>query len=400
MATPSMKEIRSQFPLLSKKINGRPIVYFDNAATSQKPLSVIKAITEYYTMYNCNIHRGTYKLSMDASQLYDQARATVAKFINAEPEEIIFTSGTTESINMLAKMLTKISNETIITEMEHHSNILPHIMKSTDHSFSVIPIDGNCDLDQEEFLKLISYNGKMPVLCVSHISNAIGTVNPVKEMIAQAHEKNIPVFIDAAQSFGHRPIDVKELDCDFMAFSGHKAYAPTGIGVLYINKKYHEVFTPAKTGGGMAEQVKWNNVIYKEAPEKFEAGTPNMEGAIGLMVACEYMTNIGLQNIEAQEKMLTAYALKQLATVKGMNIVGDPKERAGIISFTIDGIKNVAVGKLLDKNNICARIGFHCTHPLMFKLNKPEGTIRISFAVYNTKEEIDYLIRVLKTLEK
>lgn len=402
----TIKELRKQFPLLSKKINGQPIVFFDNAATTQKPQSVIKAITEFYTIWNCNIHRASYKLSMDASQLYDDARITIAKAINAEPEEIVFTSGVTESINLAALMVQKLYGnyfKPLVSELDHHSNILPYISTNpTNVPFNYIPVDDNGDLDIEQYEQLLidnkSFNSNnISLIAVSHVSNAIGTVNPINYIVQKAHENNIPVLIDAAQSYTHRKIDVKAIGCDFMAFSGHKSYAPTGIGVLYISKKFANDLVPVKIGGGMAESVTWNKVVLKEAPERFEAGTPNIEGAIGMMVAANFVEKIGIDVIEKYEKELTNYAVTKLSQIKKVKIIGNPKERSCIISFAVDGIKNIAVGTKLNEYNICSRIGFHCTHPLMQRLELTDGTIRVSFAMYNTKEEVDFLVKVLST---
>ena len=394
--------VRRDFPILERNINGKPLIYLDSGATSQKPKQVIDAITNFYSHTNANIHRGVHTLSRESTDLYEAARARVREHINAkENSEIIFTSGTTDSINLVASCLSKFyfvsGDEIILTELEHHSNILPWkvLEKETGVNLRIAKINTNGDLDLNQLQSLFS--SKTKLLTVTHVSNTLGTVNPVSEIIEMAKKCNVPVLVDGAQAVPHLKIDVKQLDCDFYVFSGHKVYGPTGIGVLYSKKKWLEQFPPYRNGGGIIKSVSFDSVEYAEAPLKFEAGTPNIEGAIGLMAALNYIQEIGMSNIEKHEKTLSDYTLSKLTSIEGLAIYGNPAQRAGVISFNLNGVHPFDVGTLLDKMGIAVRTGHHCTQPLMQRLGIP-GTVRISFGIFNTLNEIDQLIvGILKT---
>jgi cysteine desulfurase/selenocysteine lyase len=396
--------IRKQFPILDQTVNGKPLIYFDNGATTQKPKQVIDKIVEYYSVYNSNIHRGVHTLSQKATTAYDEARAFIGKYINAKnSNEVIFTKGTTESINFIAKcfgqkFIAK-GDEIIVSEMEHHSNILPwqELCTSAGAILKVIPVTDEGKLDYEAFEKLVS--PKVKLISVTHVSNTLGTVNDVKRIIEFAHSKNIPVMLDGAQAIPHLKVDVQDLNADFYCFSGHKVYAPTGIGILFAKEKWLNQFDVYQAGGGTIKTVSFTKTEYAEAPHKFEAGTPNIEGAIALSEALKYIDNIGIGNIAKHEHELLVYATEKLLQIKDLKIYGTAPCKAGVISFNVGNIHPFDIGTLLDKQGIAVRTGHHCTQPLMARYGI-QGTVRMSFAIYNTKEEIDFFINALnKTLK-
>ncbi len=386
--------MKKDFPLLK---NG--LIYLDNSATTQKPVKVIEAVKEYYENDNANVHRGIYKLAQKSTLLYEKAHEMVANFIGAEFEEVIFTKGTTEGLNLLAYSLgknLKAGDEIVLTEMEHHSNIVPwqQIAKEKGAVVKFIPVTKEYRLDLAKAQELIT--AKTKIVSVVHLSNVLGTINPVKELAVMTHKVDAVMIVDAAQSVPHMKINVKELDCDFLAFSGHKMCAPTGIGVLYGRKELLEKMHPFLYGGDMISEVTFEKSTWNQLPWKFEAGTPNLAGAAGLMTAIEYLQNIGMENISAHGQELTKNALEKLSAIPGINIIGpsDIKYRGPVISFTIDGMHPHDVSELLDKENIAVRGGFHCAMPLFSKLGL-DGSIRASFYVYNTTEEVDKLAEAL-----
>jgi len=394
--TLNIQKLRQDFPILSKKVNSRPLVYLDSGATAQKPKQVIDAISNYYQTQNANIHRGVHQLSQEITIAYENARATVQNHLNAAlSQEIIFTSGTSESINLVAssfgKKYIKAGDEVIISEMEHHSNILPWqvLCEEKGAILKVIPLNEKGELRMDEYKKLL--HSKTKIVAVTHVSNTLGTINPVKEMIALAHEKNIPVLIDGAQAVPHVKVDVQDLDADFYCFSGHKLFGPTGVGILYGKEKWLNEMPPYKVGGGIIKTVTFKKTTYADLPLKFEAGTPNIAGGIGLAAAIEYVNEIGLENIGGYEHELLEYATLKLLAIEGLRIIGTAKEKASVISFVIEEIHPLDIGTLLDKQGIAVRTGHHCTQPLMEYFGLP-GTIRASLAFYNTKEEIDVLV--------
>ena len=396
--------IRDQFPILHQKVHGHPLIYFDNAATSQKPLKVINAISEYYLQENSNIHRGAHYLSNQATEKYEKSREAVRRFINAEStEEIILTKGTTESINLVASCLShslfKQGDEILISELEHHANIVPWQIaaEQTGALIKVIPILDSGELDLVAFKNLLSPKTKL--LALSHISNALGTINPVEEMIALAKEKGALVLIDGAQSAPHMIVDVQALDCDFFCFSAHKIYGPTGIGVLYGKKAQLEKMPPYQSGGEMIKEVTFKGTTFNDLPYKFEAGTPNIAGGIGLLAAVEFLEEVGLEHIARREAELLTYATKKLKELGGIQFVGEAKEKAAVISFLVDGIHPSDLGSVLDKLGIAVRTGHHCAQPIMDRFEIP-GTVRASFAVYNTETEIDVFIEGVKKVKK
>ncbi len=404
-------KIRSMFPILVLR-SGE--IYFDNAATTHKPLSVINAEAEYYTKYNSNVHRGHHKLSMLSTDIYENARKAVAKFINAEPDEIIFTKGATESLNLVAnsfcKMFSAPKNPAglsaiVTTEQEHHSNICPFQMHCKDHpvdTVKFIEVDENGELKIEEFLESLRLDHRVvKLITITHMSNALGTVNDVKRVIGVAHQYDIPVVVDGAQAIAHMKVDVKDLQCDFYAFSGHKMYAPMGTGVLFGRKEFLDRMPPYQLGGGMITSVDHYQVEYKDAPEKFEAGTPNVAGVYGLHKAIDFLTSIGMDNIEAHERELVEYAVRKLRKNPNIKIVGNPQ--IGSLSFIVTGKNNEDVATFLNQNHIAVRDGYHCTHPLMIKMGLADGdkggTVRASFGVYNSKREIDYFAAILEHMK-
>ncbi len=394
-----IQSIRSSFPILSRKVKDKPLVYFDNAATTQKPQVVIDALTDYYKLYNANIHRGIHSLAEEATAAYEATRDTVRDFINAEyREEIIFTRGVTESINLVAyswgKANLKPGDEIIISGMEHHSNIVPWqlIAESTGAILKVIPVSDKGELIIEEFYALLSDRTKF--VSIVHASNALGTINPVKEIIAAAHNKGALVLVDGAQSSVHLDIDVQDLDCDFFAISSHKVYGPTGIGVLYGKKSILENMPPFMGGGEMIKEVSFEGSTWNDLPYKFEAGTPNIADTVALKAAIDFVAGIGKENIRAHEDQLLQYATAQLKSIDGVKLIGEAKHKVSVASFVIDGVHPQDVGILLDNQGVAVRTGHHCTQPLMKRFGIP-GTIRASFAMYNTMEEIDVMIQAL-----
>jgi cysteine desulfurase/selenocysteine lyase len=395
-----IEKIRKDFPLLETKVYGKDLVYLDNGATTQKPLQVLAALDKYYREYNSNVHRGVHLLSQKATAAYEEARKKVAAYINAaQSHEVIFTKGTTDAINLVAssfgKKFLKEGDSILISAMEHHSNIVPWQMICEERGavLKVIPMDENGVLKMELLPGLLDESVKL--VAFTYVSNSLGTVNPVREIIKQAHEKNIPVLIDAAQAIQHIPIDVQELDVDFIAFSGHKIYAPTGIGVLYGKEKWLNDLPPYQGGGDMIKTVTFEKTIYNDLPYKFEAGTPDVSGAIGLGEAIDYVNSIGLTGIQEAEQELLAYALEKLEEIEGIQFIGKAKDRSGVISFLLEGIHPYDLGELLDKQGIAVRTGHHCTEPVMDFFGIP-GTCRASFAFYNTKDEVDLLVAGIK----
>ena len=391
---------RSDFPILNELVHKRPLVYLDNAATSQKPQAVIDAITEAYTHWNSNIHRGVHHLSQVATKHHEEARQAVANFIGAtSSDEIIFTKGTTDSLNALAfsfgETFIQEGDEIIVSAVEHHSNIVPWQMLCERKKAVLrhIPLRGDLTLDMEAFKGLL--NEKTKLVSVAHVSNVLGIINPIEEIIRMAHEKGIPVCIDGAQSVPHIPVNVRKLDCDFLAFSGHKMYGPTGIGVLYGKREWLEKLTPHEGGGEMINHVRWSGTTYNELPYKFEAGTPNFVGSYALHKAIEYMQTIGFEAIEAHERELTEYCESQLSVIPGVHIYAAGQPKAGVISFNVGTIHPFDVGTLLDQQGVAVRTGHHCAEPLIDELGVP-GTVRVSFGLYNDKADIDAFIAALK----
>ena len=395
-------KIRDQFPILNKKINNNQLVYFDNAATTQKPIQVIESINKYYSEYNANIHRGIHTLAEKATQEYEKTRKTVSKFINSRSEkEVIFTRGTTEGINLIAssfvKNFIKKGDEIIISEMEHHSNIVPWQMICEENGIilKTINVFENGEIDLDNFKELIS--NKTKFLSIVHTSNTLGTINPIKEMIEICKQNNINTMIDGAQASAHSKIDVQDLNCDFFVLSAHKMYGPTGVGIVYGREEILEKMPPYMGGGEMIKDVNFKKTTYNELPYKFEAGTPNIGDVIGFNEALSFINNIGLDNISLYEKELKNYASNSFNKIEGINIIGNSKNKIGIFSFTMDKIHYYDLGLLLDSKGIAIRTGHHCTQPLMDKFNL-EGTARVSLAIYNTKNEIDYFVEKIKQL--
>jgi len=397
------KEIRDLFPLLDIKVNERPLIYFDNAATTQKSREVIAEIEKFYLHENSNIHRGVHHLSQISTDNFEKTRTTVQNFINAEyNHEIIFTKGTTESINLLAscyRETLKKDDEIIISEMEHHSNIVPWQIccQNTGAKLKIIPIDINGNLDLKNFKKLL--NSKTKLVAITHISNSLGTINPIENIIKLSHEKNAKVLIDGAQSAAHVKIDVQSLDADFYCFSAHKLFGPTGVGVLYGKEKLLNLLPPYQGGGEMIKDVSFEKTTYAPLPFKFEAGTPNICGVVAFKKAIELIKRIGIDKIQEHEDKLLAYATKKLKKIKGLKIYGEAELKSAIISFNIDGIHHYDLGLILDKMGIAIRTGHHCTQPVMKKF-KIAGTARISFAYYNTFDEIDECVKAIEKAKK
>ncbi|MCG6914499.1 cysteine desulfurase [bacterium BMS3Abin03] len=399
-----VEAIRKDFPILQTYVHGKPLVYLDNAATSQKPISVIRKAQEYYSTMNSNIHRGVHALSGVSTEAFETARIKIKKFINAlGKNEIIFTRGATESINLVAQTFGRSNlnegDEVIISEMEHHSNIVPWqlICNEKKAKLKVIPINDDGELILEEYEKLLSDRTK--IVSVVYCSNSLGTVNPVRKIIKAAHKKGIPVLIDAAQAVNHLHIDVQELDCDFLVFSGHKIYGPTGIGVLYGKVNLLDSMPPYQGGGDMISKVTFEKTTYNELPHKFEAGTPNIAGAIGLGEAIDYLSRIGIGNISLHEKELLDYATEAVQSVPGLKIIGTASEKVSVLSFVLDDVHPHDIGTFLDFEGIAIRTGHHCTQPVMDRFKIP-ATSRASFAMYNTTEEIDVLVNGLNKIIK
>ena len=402
LSTEQISQIRKDFPILKEKIYNKNLVYLDNAATTQKPQCVIDEIINFYTHYNSNIHRGVHALSQKATNAYENARCRIQKFINAKhSEEIIFTRGATESINLLAATFgmqnIKENDEIIISHLEHHANIVPWqiLCQKKNAKLIVIPVNNNGELLIDEFKKLIT--NKTKLISLVHVSNSLGTINPIKEIIQIAHSHNIPIIIDAAQSIQHTKIDVQALDCDFLVASGHKFYAPTGIGFLYGKKNLFDNMPPYQTGGDMILTVSFNKTIFNELPYKFEAGTPDIAGAIGLGRAIQYVQDIGFDNIIDYENHLLNYATEQLLQIDGLKIIGTAKHKASVLSFSLRDIHPHDIGTLLDNEGIAVRTGHHCSEPIMHRFDI-DATTRASFAFYNTEEEIDRLVKALKNI--
>ncbi|QNK63719.1 cysteine desulfurase [Pedobacter sp. PAMC26386] len=394
------ENIREDFPILNTKVYGKDLVYLDNAATTQKPLLVLAAVEDYYKTCNSNVHRGVHLLSQQATAAYEEARQKVSKFLNAAfSHEVIFTKGTTDGINLVASSFGKkflhAGDSILVSAMEHHSNIVPWqmICEERGATLKVIPMDENGVLQLDALSALLDESVKL--VSVTYVSNSLGTINPVREIIKQAHAKNIPVMLDAAQAVQHLPIDVQELDVDFLAFSGHKIYGPTGIGVLYGKEKWLNLIPPYQGGGDMIKTVTFGKTIYNDLPYKFEAGTPDICGAIGLGAAIDYVNAIGLEAIQEKEHELLNYALEQLAEIPNLKFIGKAEQRASVISFLIDGVHPYDLGELLDKQGIAIRTGHHCTEPIMDFFGIP-GTCRASFAFYNTRAEVDLLVAGIK----
>ena len=394
-----INKIRADFPILSQKVNGKPLVYFDNGATSQKPQVVIDAISKYYQEINANIHRGVHTLSQLATDAYEISRAKLQHHINAKfAHEVLFTSGTTFGINLVANgfaSILKPGDEVLVSALEHHSNIVPWQMlcEKTGATLRVIPINQDGELIMSEYDKLLS--DKTKIVTVNHISNALGTVNPIKYMIDKAHEVGAAILIDGAQAVPHLKPDVQELDCDFYGFSGHKMCGPTGTGILYGKEAWLNKLPPYQGGGEMIKEVTFEKTTYAELPHKFEAGTPNIAGGIVLGTAVDYMNAVGFENIQQQELELLEYGTKRLLEIEGLKIFGNAKEKTSVISFNIEGIHPYDIGTIIDKLGIAVRTGHHCAQPIMNFFCIP-GTIRASFAFYNTKEEIDSMVAAVK----
>tara|TARA_B100000700_G_scaffold178828_1_gene197481 strand:+ start:702 stop:1919 length:1218 start_codon:yes stop_codon:yes gene_type:complete len=393
-----VNKIREDFPILKKKINGKPLIYFDNAATSQTPTVVIDSISNYYNNYNSNIHRGVHSLSEEATEAYEGAREKIRKYFNAKhKEEIIFTSGTTHSINIVSNGYINVLNENdeiIISGLEHHSNIVPWQMmcEKTKSKLHVIPIDKNGELNINEFKKLVSKNTKMVFL--NHVSNALGIINPIEEIIKISHENDAIVLVDGAQSAAHFNIDLQELGVDFFTASAHKLCGPTGVGFLYGKKELLENIEPLMGGGEMISEVTFEKTTYADLPHKFEAGTPNISGVIAFGVALDYMNNLGLDRIRKYEDELLEYATSKLKEIDDLIIYGDIKNKTSVISFNISGIHSYDIGSILDKFGVAVRTGQHCTQPIMDHFNIP-GTVRVSLSFINTFEEIDILFEAV-----
>lgn len=397
-------KIRNDFPILSQKVYGQPLVYFDNGATTQKPQVVIDIINKLHAEYNSNVHRGVHYLSGRLTEMYEAARQKIQNFMNARSsQEIIFTCGVTAAINLVAysfgEAYVKENDEIIVSEMEHHSNIVPWqiICQRKGARLRVIPFNDKGELLLGEYKKLI--NSKTKLVAIVHVSNSLGTVNPVKEITAIAHEHNIPVLIDGAQAIQHEKVDVQDLDCDFYAFSGHKVYGPTGIGVLYSKQRWLEEMPPYQGGGDMIERVTFERTIYNELPFKFEAGTPNYIGAIGLGVAFDYLNGVGLANIRNYEKKLLVYATSKMMSINGLKLYGTAENKVCILSFLLNNAHPYDVGMLLDRMSIAVRTGHHCTQPL-WNHYEVEGSVRASLVFYNTFAEIDQLGEALNKIKK
>ncbi|CAB3749392.1 Cysteine desulfurase [Paraburkholderia humisilvae] len=395
---------RRDFPILDTRPNGKPLVYLDNAATTQKPFQVIEAQANYYRSTNSNVHRGVHWLAERATDAYERARATVAKFINAaQPSEIVFVRGTTEAINLVAHSFARprlqAGDEIVLTTIEHHSNIVPWQLacEQTGARLKVVPVDDSGTLDIEAYGRLLGPRTKLVAL--GHVSNALGTVNPVGTLIEQAHARGIPVLLDGAQAVAHMPVDVRALDCDFYAFSGHKLYGPTGIGVLYGKAAWLDAMPPWQGGGDMIRTVSFDKTTYNDLPWKFEAGTPNIAGAIALAVAIDYVGTIGFSAIEACEHALLDYATAELQRVDGVRLIGNAVHKSGILSFVVDGIHAHDVGSILSDAGIAVRAGHHCAMPAMTRFKVP-ATVRASLALYNTHEEIDALVNGLTRVKE
>ena len=390
-----IQKVREDFPILDREVYGKPLIYLDNGATTQKPRQVVEAITDEYYSVNANVHRGVHFLSQQATELHEASRETVRRFINARSSnEIVFTRGTTESINLLASSFAdsqmKEGDEVIVSVMEHHSNIVPWQLQAARKGIvlKVIPMNDRGELLLDEYEKLFSERTKL--VSFAHVSNVLGTVNPAKEMIATAHAHGVPVLIDGAQSVPHMKVDVQDLDADFFAFSGHKIYGPTGVGVLYGKEEWLDKLPPYQGGGEMIQSVSFEKTTFNELPFKFEAGTPDYIGTTALAKALDYVSALGVENVATHEHELTQYAMQRLKEIDGMRIFGEAEHKSSVISFLVGNIHHLDMGTLLDRLGIAVRTGHHCAQPLMIRMGI-EGTVRASFGLYNTKEEIDVL---------
>lgn len=396
----NIQKVRDDFPILSRTVYDRPLVYLDNAATTQKPLCVLDAMRDEYLNVNANVHRGVHYLSQQATDLHEAARETVRRFINApKTEEIIFTRGTTESINLVVSSFCEEfmgeGDEVIVSVMEHHSNIVPWQLQAAKRGIAlkVIPIDDSGNLLMDEYEKLFSDRTK--IVSVAHVSNTLGTVNPVKDIVRIAHEHGVPVMVDGAQSTPHFKVDVQDLDCDFFAFSGHKIYGPTGVGVLYGKEEWLDRLPPYQGGGEMIKSVSFERTVFERLPFKFEAGTPDYVATHGLATALNYVSALGMDNIAAHERELTAYCMEQMQTIPGIRLFGTTPDKDAVVSFLVGDIHHLDMGTLLDRLGIAVRTGHHCAQPVMDRLGV-QGVVRASFALYNTKEEIDALVSGVK----
>ncbi len=394
-----VNEVRKDFPVLHQSVNGHPLVYLDNGATSQKPRAVIDAVSHYYETYNANIHRGVHFLSENATREYEASRDTAQRFINAaDRREIIYVRGTTEGINLVAQAYgrprLKAGDEIVLSTMEHHSNIVPWQMlcQQTGAKLKVVPVTDEGELDFEAYLGLLG--AKTRVVAIVHLSNSLGTINPVKEIVKAAREHGAVTLLDGAQAVPHIPVDVQDLGCDFYAFSGHKVFGPTGIGVLYGRMELLDSMQPYQGGGDMIRTVSFEHTTYNDLPHKFEAGTPNIVGAIGLATALDYVSNLGIDAIAAHEDDVVAYATEKVAEIPGIRLIGTAPERSGIISFLMEGVHSHDIGTVLDSQGVAIRAGHHCTMPLMKRFGVA-ATSRASFALYNTKEEADTLVNAI-----
>ena len=399
-----VEEVRRDFPILREKVRGKPLVYLDNAATSQKPQVVIETLQKYYSRENANIHRGIHFLSERATQAYEDARAKVGGFLNAaESREIIFVRGTTEGINLVAQSYGRKfvgeEDEIILSAMEHHSNIVPWqiLCEQVGARLRIIPMNDDGELLIDEYERLLSDRTK--VVAVTHLSNALGTINPIKQIIQIAHRHGVPVLVDGAQAVPHLKVDVRNLDCDFYAFSGHKLYGPTGVGVLYGKASLLDAMPPYQGGGDMIRSVTFEKTLYNVLPYKFEAGTPNIAGGIGLGAAIDYLSQVGLDLVAAYERELLDYATDVVSTITGVQIIGTAKEKAGILSFVLEGVHAHDVGTILDQEGIAIRTGHHCAMPVMQRFGVP-ATARASLAFYNTKEEVDALVGAIHKVKR
>jgi len=405
MSSINIQKVREDFPILQREVYGRPLVYLDNAATTQKPLCVLDAMREEYLNVNANVHRGVHYLSQQATDLHEAAREKVRQFIHAaKTEEIIFTRGTTEAINLVASSFCesqmKEGDEVLVSDMEHHSNIVPWQLQAQRRGIIVrhLPIDDAgrlvCCHDMATYL-----TERTKLVSIAHVSNVLGTVNPVADIVRLAHERDIPVLVDGAQSAPHMPIDVQQLDCDFYAFSGHKMYGPTGIGVLYGKEEWLDRLPPYQGGGEMIDKVTWERTTFERLPFKFEAGTPDYIATHGLATAIDYLCSVGLDHVMAHEQELTRYCMEQLRTIPGMRLFGEAEHKDAVVSFLVGDIHHLDMGTLLDRLGIAVRTGHHCAQPLMNRLGI-SGTVRASFAMYNTKEEIDVLVAGIRRVSQ
>lgn len=399
-----INKIRDDFPILGRTVYDRPLVYLDNAATTQKPRVVVEAMTDEYYNVNANVHRGVHYLSQQATDLHEEAREKVRRFINARSTcEVIFTRGTTESMNLIVSSFCdefmKEGDEVLVSVMEHHSNIVPWQMQAARKGIAVkvIPMNDKGEIDIDEFGKLFTERTK--IVSVAHVSNVLGTINPVKDMIRIAHEHGVPFIVDGAQSAPHFAVDVQDLDCDFFAFSGHKMYGPTGVGVLYGKEDWLDRLPPYQGGGEMIESVSFEKTVFERLPFKFEAGTPDYIATHGLATAIDYITGIGLDNISRHERELTEYAMQQMKSIDGIRIFGESEHKDAVVSFLVGDIHHLDMGTLLDRLGIAVRTGHHCAEPLMHRLGI-QGTVRASFAMYNTKEEIDALVAGIRRVSQ